>query len=98
MRELKRLMKPNESAISIANCAISYFEDPSRIQCVSFSPKRPALWADVVDLLRQHTPNYLVVPGSAADRYLTDLLPEVGLELVYEDPVFRIYRQGKPAG
>lgn len=98
MRELKRVMRPDESAISIGNCAISYFEDPSRIQCVSFLPSRTEVWEDVIDVLREHTPDYLVAPGRGADRHLADVLPAVGLELVYEDPVFRIYAHGAPGG
>lgn len=95
MRELKRVMKPEESAISISNCAISYFEDPSRIQCISFKPQRTEVWEDVISLLRQHTPDYLVAPGGGADRHLAEVLPAVGLQLVYEDSVFRIYARGQ---
>lgn len=99
MRELKRLMEPGDSAISLANCAISYFEDPSRIQCVLFSNYlADEMWASVVDLLREHTPNYLVVSGPSADRRLTDVLPAVGLRPVYEDPHFRIYAHTRPGG
>jgi hypothetical protein len=98
MRELQRVMKPDESAVSIGNCAISYFGDPSRIQCVSFSTGRTSAWEDVIDVLRQHTPDYLIAPGSAADEHLKDVLVEVGLRPVYEDRTFRIYSHGKPAG
>ncbi len=98
MRELKRLMKPDESAISIGNCAISYFEDPSRLQCISFSVSRPTVWASLVDVLRRHTPNYLVVSGPAADEQLADVIAEVGFHPVYEDPFFRIYAHAKPGG
>jgi hypothetical protein len=98
MRELKRLMKPEDSAISIGNCAISYFEDPSRIQCVSFASSRFADWEAVADVLREHTPDYLVARGADADEYLADVFAEVGLQLVYQDPSFHIYAQGKPDG
>jgi hypothetical protein len=49
------------------------------------------MWVSVVDVLREHTPDYLVVPGSSADEHLVDVLPEVGLHSVYEDQSFRIY-------
>jgi hypothetical protein len=98
MRELKRIMKPNESAISIANCATSYFGDPSRLQCVLFPSSRTAMWVNVVEVLRDHTPDYLLVPGRGADRELADVLVEVGLRPVYEDRNFRIYAHAKAGG
>jgi hypothetical protein len=98
MRELKRVMKPDESAMSIANCAISYFGDPGRIQCVLFPAHRTTNWANVADALRERSPNYLLVPGSSADEYLTDVLAEVGLHTVYEDRIFRIYGYREPGG
>ncbi|MDA0205259.1 MAG: hypothetical protein O3A53_09870 [Acidobacteria bacterium] len=97
MRELKRVMKPDESAISIANCAVAYFEDPSRIQCV-LPDRRATAWVSVVEVLREHTPDYLVVSGSSADRHLVDVLPEVDLHPVYEDPFFRIYAHARSGG
>ena len=99
MRELKRVMKPGDSAISLANCATAYFEDPSRIQCVLFSNYlADQMWFSVVDVLREHTPDYLVVSGPSADSRLADVLPAVGLRPVYEDPYFRIYARTRSGG
>jgi hypothetical protein len=47
-------------------------------------------------VLREHTPDYLVVPGSGADEHLTDVFPEIGLHQVYEDRIFRIYGHSGP--
>ena len=99
MRELKRVMKPGDSAISLANCATAYFEDPSRIQCVlSSNYSADQMWFSVVDVLREHTPDYLVVSGPSADSRLADVLPAVGLRPVYEDPYFRIYARTRSGG
>ena len=98
MRELKRIMKPDESAISVANCATSYFGDPSRLQCIFFPASRTEMWITVADLLREHTPDYFVVSNRGADRELADVLAEVDLRPVYEDANFRIFAHGKSGG
>lgn len=98
MRELKRVMQPDESAISIGNCAVSYFGDPRRLHCVAFSTSRSAAWTNLVDVLRKQTPDYLLLPGSTADDELVDILAETGLHPVYDDGNFRIYTHRKSGG
>jgi hypothetical protein len=98
MRELQRVMKQDESAISIGNCATSYFGDPSRIQCISFSPSRREEWEVVTAVLRDHTPDYVIARGAAVDKYLADVFSEVGFQAVYEDPYYFIYARSTPGG
>lgn len=98
MRELQRVMKQDESAISIGNCATSYFGDPSRIQCISFSPSRRQEWEVVTAVLRDHTPDYVIARGAAVDKYLADVFSEVGFQVVYEDPYYFIYARSTPGG
>lgn len=89
IRELALLMKPEETAISVGNCAVAYLGDPVRIHCMEITSQRGL--QVTIDVLLEHKPDYLIVSERTAEGRLADTIAQLGLQRVYTDPAYRIY-------